>query len=531
MDKLLINVRIHTLDGSSSPADALLIRNGRIASLGRQDEFSHLSDVISRQDLGGRIILPGLTDAHIHLQQYAMSFQRLDCETDTLEECLDRIADRAASSAPGEWILGHGWNQNSWDGNFGNANQLDRAAPLNPVYLTAKSLHAAWANSQALSISGVNSTSMDPENGRIVKNELGDPTGILLEKAMKILEDNIPEPSTEAMAELLKHAQSELWKFGLTAVHDFDKRTCFDGLQRLNQTGDLKLRVMKSIPEDDLHHAIGVGLRSGFGDDFLWMGSLKLFADGALGPRTAAMMEPYDGFPQNTGMLNMDREEIFEIGSEAVQNGISLAIHAIGDRANHEVLESFSRLRRFEKENDLHPARHRIEHLQLLHPGDIDRLAKMNLVASMQPVHQPSDRIMAENYWGDRNQYAYALRSQLESGAVLAFGSDAPVESPNPFLGIHAAVTRRAVDGSPGESGWYPNQRLSVAEALQAFTQGPAYASGREDRLGKIKEGFLADLVVLEQDPFEIHPFELKEIKPVSTMVSGEWVFGIQHFD
>ncbi|MFH2040509.1 MAG: amidohydrolase family protein, partial [Chloroflexota bacterium] len=264
---------------------------------------------------------------------------------------------------------------------------------------------------------------------------------------------------------------------------------------------------------------------SGFGDDHLRIGSLKLFADGALGPHTAAMLEPYVDDTNNYGILNLDNEQIYEIGCQSVDNGISLAVHAIGDRANHEILDGFERLRKYEKKKGYAPLRHRIEHVQLLHPSDMGRLANLDLIASMQPIHAPSDMLMADRSWGVRSEFAYAWQSQLERGARLAFGSDAPVESPNPFWGLHAAVTRQRKDGSPGDSGWYSKQRLSLEEALLGFTQGPAYTAGMENRSGKLNEGFLADLIVLEQDPFECHPSELFQIKPSATMVGGEWVW------
>jgi hypothetical protein len=287
----------------------------------------------------------------------------------------------------------------------------------------------------------------------------------------------------------------------------------------------LGLRVLKSIPLEDLPHAIGLGLRTGFGDDFLRIGSLKLFADGALGPHTAAMLEPFIDETENYGILNLDKEQVFEFGSRAVDHGISLAVHAIGDRANHEVLDGFAQVRKYEKIKAYPYLRHRIEHVQLLHPSDTGRLADLDLIASMQPIHAPSDLYMAEKSWGRRTAFSYAWRTQLDHGTRLAFGSDAPVESPNPFWGLHAAVTRQRADGSPGGSGWHSEQRLNIEEALLGFTQGPAYAAGMEQKTGMLREGYLADLIVLGQDPFECQPSELMDIKPLATMVAGEWVW------
>jgi len=249
------------------------------------------------------------------------------------------------------------------------------------------------------------------------------------------------------------------------------------------------------------------------------------------------MLQPYENDPENRGMLLLDAEEILEYGQEAVSAGLSMTVHAIGDRANHEVLNAFERLREHEKSlKVLHSTssktrsetfrdlRHRIEHVQLLHPDDVPRLAELGIIASMQPIHATSDMVMADEYWGERAAFGYAWRSQLDHSAVLAFGSDAPVESPNPFWGIHAAVTRQRPDGSPGPDGWYPEQRLTVEEAIKAYTYGAAYTAGTEDFQGKLAPGFWADLVVLDKNPFECDPNDLHKIQSVGTMVAGDWV-------
>jgi hypothetical protein len=262
----------------------------------------------------------------------------------------------------------------------------------------------------------------------------------------------------------------------------------------------------------------------------LRIGGVKAFMDGALGPHTAAMIQPFKGgSQQDRGMLFMDAEQLFEHGRLAAQNGLPLAVHAIGDRANHEVLEAFDHLRHFEQEQRITSLggrlRHRIEHVQLLHPDDAGRLAALGVTASMQPFHATSDMLMADRYWGERTAYSYAWKLQLEHEANLAFGSDAPVESPNPFWGLHAAVTRRRKDGSPGPQGWIPAQRIGLREALRAYTHGAAYAAGMEDRLGRLASNYLADLIVLEQDPFECEADELYRLQPSATMVGGKWVF------
>lgn len=543
--KLVYNARIHTLNPAQETASALLIDRGEIVAVGG-DEL--LDSRAEKFDLGGRVVLPGITDAHIHLQYYSLGLQKIDCETPTQEECLRRVAERAKTTKDGEWVLGHGWNQNEWrnltpspfparegesasppvggmGGGWPHASHLDSIAPNHPVYLTAKSLHAAWANSTALKLAGITSSTPNPENGEIQRDERGQPTGILLESAMDLVSAKIPQPSVDAVVESIRAAQNILWKMGLTGVHDFDRRVCFMALQQLHADGELKLRVLKNIPVDDLEHAHELGLRSGFGDHRLRIGNVKAFMDGALGPRTAAMFQPYLNEPENRGILNMDGEHLFELARRAADVGLAMTVHAIGDRANHEVLDAYEQLRGYEREHGLSHLRHRIEHVQVLHPDDAARLAELDIIASMQPIHATSDMHMADRYWGERVRLAYAWRTQLSHGARLVFGSDAPVESPNPFLGLYAAVTRRRADDSSGSAGWVPEEKLTVREAIEAYTINPAYAAGMESRLGQLAPGRLADLIVLENDPFTCPAEELLTMQSSATMVGGEWVW------
>jgi predicted amidohydrolase YtcJ len=278
----------------------------------------------------------------------------------------------------------------------------------------------------------------------------------------------------------------------------------------------------------ELEHALGVGLRAGLGDGWLRTGGLKLFADGALGPRTAAMLAPYENEPDNYGIVVVDKEEMVEMAGRASAAGLPTIVHAIGDRANHDVLDVFEAVRRQEAARGVErPARrHRIEHVQVLHPADLNRLAGLDVIASMQPIHATQDMRLVDTYWGKRGELSYAFRSLLESGARLAFGSDSPVETPNPFVGIHAAVTRRRADGSPGEEGWYPRQRLTVAEAVAGYTMGAAYAEAREHELGSISPGKYADFIVIDRNIFEIEPMDIKDTEVKLTVVGGEIVHG-----
>jgi predicted amidohydrolase YtcJ len=534
MTVLLTNANIYTLTKENPTANSIAIAHGRILAVGDLNsimaEFSKNEEVI---DLQGRTVLPGLIDAHIHLEQYALFLEKLDCETRLYSDCLQSVFDRAKNTPDGQWILGHGWNQNEWEDHqgFPSAADLDTVSPRNPVYLTAKSLHVAWANSAALTAAGINFNSPDPPGGRIGRDQNGNPDGLLFENAMTLISQTIPKENEDHRYQAIISAQQVLWSMGITGVHDFDGRQCFQTLQTLHDNQKLNLRVIKSIPLEDMDFAINLGLRSGFGDDFLRIGSIKAFSDGALGPRTAAMLSPYQGEPQNQGMLLLDAEELYEHGRKAVNNGLSLAVHAIGDRANHEVLNAFAQLRLLENEIKSKqiirsiPLRHRIEHVQIIHPQDTLRLAPLGIIASMQPIHVTSDFPAADRYWGDRTANAYAWRSILQLGTQMTFGSDAPVESPNPFWGLHSAVTRRRQDGSPGPEGWHPEQRLNLIEALLAYTTGAAFAAKMEVRLGQISPGYLADLLILDTDPFQVEVDNLYKLKPVGTMVNGKFVY------
>ncbi len=524
--KVLYNANVLTFDPRMPQASAVVIDAGRILYTGDDGAaLSMVTDGNSKQNMNQKTILPGLTDSHIHLEYYALSLERINGATQSVEECLQKVKDKSLSLPAGSWILGHGWNQNDWTGDYSWSASLDDAAPDHPVYLTHKSYHSGWANSKALQLAGIDSNTANPAGGAILKDAAGNPNGILLEDACLLVQKAIPAPSAEQSESAIFKAQQNLWQMGLTGVHDFDRKNCFSALQNLHKSGKLHLRVIKSIPLESLASAAIIGLHSGFGDDMLQIGPVKLFADGALGSKTAAMLMPYNGVPGNSGMLLMESSQLFELGKTAVESGIYLAVHAIGDLANRQVLDGYQMLREYEGENGLPHLRHRIEHVQLLTPEDMGRLAALNLTASMQPTHLTSDMETASQNWGERCRYGYALKSILDSGARLTLGSDAPVEIPNPFHGIHAAITRCRPDGTPGPEGWYPQQRLSLSEALAGYISGPAYASGREHEMGKISTGYLADLIVLPDNPHTLPPDEIRGMLPDAVMVAGDWVF------
>ncbi len=523
---ILHNANIYTIDGTKPRPTAVAIQDGQILATGSdEDIFSIPGRNPTKIDLDGRTLWPGLTDAHLHLERYALGIDQVACETDTLDECLERVRARASEIQPGKWILGHGWNQNTWADGFGTIEQLNDAAPDNPVYLTAKSLHAAWVNQPAMNSAKIDENTPNPTNGQIGRDFQGKPNGILYEGAMEMVSRIIPLPSLQDTADAIEKAQVHLWKSGLTCIHDFDSTTCFSALRHLHNTNRLQLRVQKSIPIESLDDAIRQELRTGIGDTTLWIGPVKIFADGALGPQSAALFEPYQGQGQNLGMLFFNSEEIYEVGQKTSTAGFSLAIHAIGDRANHEALKGLGKLRTFENNNHLIGLRHRIEHVQILHPNDLPLLRRHKIIGSVQPIHATSDMSLADHYLGERTRYCYAYKSLLDGGVILAFGSDAPVESPNPFWGLHSATTRCRKDGYPDDCGWHPEQRIPLEIALKGYTTGASYAASRETTQGRIEPGYNADLILLPVDPFTIPKHEIHHITPLATMVGGRWVW------
>ena len=527
---ILHNGRIHTMNPQQPTATAVAIREGKIVAVGSDDAIKPLLTAGGEMvNLNGRCLTPGLVDAHVHFQHFALSLQRVDLRgTKTLDEALNRITQKLPtdyrSLNTDTWLEGRGWRVTDWgQTNFPTAAHLDAISSDIPICLRDHSGHAAWVNSRALQIANVDDQTADPSGGQIQRDENGQPTGILFEDAIDLVARHIPETTTDQIAKAMQQAQEYCWRVGLTGLHDFDGRACFVALQTLQQNGELGLRVVKNVPVYRLEHAIGVGLRSGFGNEWLRIGGVKIFADGALGPRTASMIAPYEGEPDNYGIVVTDKEEMWEKASAASANGLSVTVHAIGDKANHDVLDVYEAVRREEAARGQAPLRHRIEHVQIIHPADQPRLAELGVIASMQPIHATSDMETAVHHWGSRTKDSYAWRTMLNSGATLLFGSDAPIEKIDPLPGIHATVTRQRADGNPGPDGWHPEQKLTMAETIHAFTTAAAITSGQEAQQGSIAPGKLADFTIFGRDIFTIPPDELLDVEISGTVVSGEF--------
>ncbi|MGB7876989.1 MAG: amidohydrolase, partial [Anaerolineales bacterium] len=518
-------------DSQIPQASAIAMRDGKILAVGDDADIQALATSDTKvMNLEGRRVLPGLTDSHIHFYEWALLLQGLMLEDATsLDEVLSRVKDATTRAEPGTWIVGQGWNQDRWtDPKLPTRFNLDKIAPNNPTILWRTDLHLAWVNSAALEAAGINKATPDPDMGVIDRDGTGQPTGILRELAINLVRDVIP-PHTEAQTDdAMIRAMAKVHQLGLTGVHDFrimggeDGPPALRAWQRLRAANKLDLRAWVLLPGELLDEAITLGLQTGFGDNFLRIGPAKFFSDGATGPRTAWMLEEFED--AGTGLPLTPMSQMAEAISKAHKAGISTAIHAIGDRAVRELLDVYTEVTG-EQESHARPRiPHRIEHVQHSHPDDLIRLGPLGLTASLQPLHLTDDMQMIDKACGSRAEWAYAFRDLLNTGTVLALGSDCPVASPNPFWGIHAAVTRQQRDGTP-EGGWYPSQKLSVPEAVWGYTMGAAIATGQENVQGSLTPGKLADLIVLDQDIFKISPEKIHATKVVMTVFDGRIVY------
>jgi len=516
-DRIFLARRIHLL-GDAPPVTALLVRGGRVVCAGSEAGVRAAALPGARVEaLGDAVVTPGFTDAHVHLTTWALARRWVELgDARTPEEGAARVA-RAAASGSG-WVRGMGWDAHRWGG-LPTRDLLDRVCPDRPAYLESHDIHAAWVNSAALRACGIDATTADPEGGTVVRDPVtGEPTGVLLEHAKRLVEPFLPEPARDEVRDALLDAQRELHRLGITGVHSVQQPTGLADFQDLEERGLLRLRVLQALPLSFLDDAVRLGMRSGFGGEWIRVGGVKMFLDGALGSRTALLREPYEGEPENRGIETLPLADFREAVRVAAEAGIASTVHAIGDEATRRALEVLSAAPRV-------PAMpHRIEHLQLLAPELWDAAARSGIVASMQPVHLLSDVAPAERHWGHaRSRGAYAFAPLLRAGTTLALGSDVPVETVDPRPGLYAATKRVSRDGEP-EGGWYPEHRLTAEEAVRGYTEGPALAAGEADRRGRLLPGYDADLTAWDVDPLAASPEELLGMKCLLTVVGGEVV-------
>jgi predicted amidohydrolase YtcJ len=516
MDASLIlhNGKIYTVDEARPWVSAVAITGGFIVGVGDDEQMLALAgpetEVI---DLAGRLALPGLCDAHIHFYYWSLARQMAPVAGSTSkEEMLARVG-RWMASAPDEgWVVGWGWNENLWpDPSPPTRDDLDKiTGPERPAILWRVDMHAAVANSAALRAAGIDQGTPDPAGGLIGRDAAGRPNGLLWELAINLVADQAPDPDPYTLAAALEGGMAELHRLGVTAVHDQRMKDHYDGpvalaaYQSLNRAGRLALRLNCNLAAHDLAHIEALGLASGFGDDYLRLGHVKLFTDGSMGSQTAWMLVPYEPGPEgdrtNTGLSVTPPEQMAAEFRRAAEAGFPVSVHAIGDRANRVVLDIFEELA---QSGPQPPIPHRIEHVQILDPADAPRLAAMNITASVQPVHAIDDMETAERVLGPRAAHVYNFQTLSQSGALLALGSDAPVADPSPFIGMHAAICRQR-PAQMASGPWFGAEALTLEQTIYGYTLGAAQAAGWQETVGSIKPGKRADMVVLDRDLFAI---------------------------
>ncbi len=517
--KLFVNGRFYSLRYEGETFEALASAGGYIIDVGSTEKLKGYKTFgYELIDLKGKSIIPGFTDAHTHFVSFAktLDFVNLD-GIKTLEEALSRVSSRAREKGPGEWIMGRGWDQYLWGmDDFPTKEILDRVIPENPCVLIRKDGHMVWLNSKAMELLNITKDTPDPKGGKIERKN-GEPTGIFTETAVEMILSGLPQPDKKDLVPLFEKAQEIALSSGLTGVHTFESHYELDLITDFYTQGKLNIRVFYGFPQDELSKVTELGLKSYTGDHMLTFGILKLFKDGSLGSRTAYMFEPFLGESDNYGQDVLPQKELEEVVRMANKHGIAVAVHAIGDRAVHEVLKAFSQVKEIAEEKGL---RNRIEHFQIVKPDDMKLAKKIGIIVSMQPIHAVKDRDVADKFWGERCKgSAYAWKTVLNMGIPLAFGTDVPVETLDPFYSMYTAIVRH---DTGEESPWYPEERLTLYEALSAYTKGSAFAEKKENIKGTLEPGKVADFLVLPEDPFDVDPEEFYKLKPLATIVGGE---------
>lgn len=524
METAILSTRIFTGDAARPWAQALCSKEDRVIAVGTNDEVKAVCGRGARVlELPGRLITPGIVDAHLHFVNFGLYLQRLDLrDLPSIEDCTERVKQAVAARKPGEWIIGRAWNEHVWkEQREPAARDLDDIAREHPVMLIRHCGHTVWLNSLAMKLAHIEKGTPDAPGARIERDpRTGEPTGLLREYR-KIIEKQIPPPTLEERKQAALRAQQEALRFGVTGVHSCETLREWEALAALDAEGKLRVRVHHLLPPDQLEAARSRGIELGKGTEWLWFGQVKLYADGSLGSGTALLHEPYTDNPSQRGLATLTPKELQERVELAYRSGGDVGVHAIGDQAVTNVLHAIGAARK--KYPGLR--RDRIEHVQLMHPDDFAVFRDLGVVASVQPVHLLTDMPVAEKKWGmDRCRYSYAWKSMRKAGIRLQFGSDAPVEAINPLLSFHAAVTRQSLSGEP-KDGWFPGERLTLEEVIHAFTQMPAWVSRKENHLGSLVPGKKADLVVFCRDLFQTAPGMLASVKVEMTMVNGEVLY------
>lgn len=527
-DLIVHDARIHTVDATHPQAAAMAVRDGRIVFVGSEREAMNLRGPKTHVlDLDGRTVIPGMIDAHAHLLGLGQGLQTVDLRgTRSLEAIIARVVERRAATAPGRWIVGRGWDQNDWaDTRFPEHAALSAKSGEHPVLLERVDGHAVLVNAAALKAAGITRETLDPAGGRIERDAEGEPTGVLVDNAIELVTRVMPTPTHDELRDAVTRAISELQRWGLTGIHDAGvTREVIGVYEALARDGRHGLRnyVMVAGGDADIDWALARGAQSGLYDGRLWIRSIKLSADGALGSRGAWLLEPYADAPGHSGLATLPTGRVREVATKALKAGFQVNTHAIGDRANRVVLdeltEAFDRV-------PVADHRFRIEHAQILHPDDVARFAKLGVIPSMQASHQTSDMYWAGTRIGPTRELgAYAWRSLLDTGVIIPNGSDLPVELTNPLISFHAAISRQDARDWP-VGGWHPEQRMSRDEALKSMTLWPAQAAFMEGEVGSLGVGKRADFVVLDQDILRVPVELILSTRVLQTWLGGERVY------
>ena len=512
--------RIRTLDHPDAIDGGIAVRDGIIVHIGTLSDARAAAGPGAREiRLPGEALLPGFHDAHIHALDLAASALGPDVnDAESHAEVLEMLREYGAEHPGDGWVVGGRYDANRWsDAREPHRDDLDAIFGDRPVQLWTVDGHASWVNTAALAAAKVSADTPDPVGGTIVRDGSGEPTGLLLESASDLVGSVADDSALADPVALLDGLQDDLLRLGITQITDLDGEDARAAFAQLHASGRLRVRVRKGVQARDLETAIDEGRRSGDGDDWLSTGPVKFFSDGALGPHTAHFHDDFVGEPGNRGIEVTPFEQLAEGVRRCVDAGLSVAVHAIGDRANTLVLDAFEMVSADARQRGLQL---RIEHAQHLRPADIHRFAELGVIASMQPTHCTSDYPLSVQLLGERETLHYPWRTLLDRRAPLAFGSDSPVEPANPWFGIHAAVTRQREDGEPA-GGREPEERITLTEALRAYTLGAAEADGHGDRVGALRVGMLADWITVDRDPFEIPAEELREVQTVTAVVGG----------
>jgi len=527
---IVTNARIYTVDDNHPFVSAMAVRDGKVQFVGSAREAMLFRGPSTKVlDLTGQTVIPGMVDAHAHLFGLGDFLRNIDLtDTRSFDEIVSRVASRVGGgqSPSGRWIEGRGWDQNKWgDTRFPTHDALSRVSPNNPVVLTRIDGHAILVNAAAMRAAGVTAATKDPAGGRIERGANGEPTGVFVDNAMSIVERVVPNMSHDEMRTATLAAIAEANRWGLVGVHDAgEPRDVLDVFEELAKAGNFNLRVYAMIGDDSaaIAHYFQRGPQAGLYDNKLWIRSIKLYADGALGSRGAALLDPYADDPKNNGLLRSTPEHLRDVATRALRNGFQVATHAIGDRGNRVVLDAYEAALKAVPVAD---HRFRIEHVQVLDHADVPRFAQLGVIPSMQAVHQTSDMYWASTRLGYAHTLgAYAWRSLLNTGVIIPDGSDFPVERVNPLYSFHSAVSRQDEhDWPPG--GWFPEQRMTRDEALKGMTIWPAFAAFQEQTMGSLTAGKLADFVILDRDIMVVPESQILGATVVATYIGGRAVY------